>query len=69
MKKGKFNDAFGCLPTTHVEAFLKEWPHNHVWGCVLEELLVLQVSAYHDHDFDDDIDDIYQRSGARDQGN
>ena len=43
MKIGKFRDSFGCLPTTHVEAFLKGWPHNHVRGCILEELLVVKA--------------------------
>ena len=31
----------GYLPTTYVEASLKGWPNNHVSGCILEELLVI----------------------------
>ena len=29
----KFKNLFGCLPSTHVEASLKEWPNYHVRGC------------------------------------
>ena len=41
----KFNNSFGCLPSTHVEASLKGWPNNHVRGCILEELLVFVTPA------------------------
>ena len=40
MSTSKFKDEFGCVPRTHVEASLKEWPNYHVRGCILEELLV-----------------------------
>ena len=40
MSTSEFADKFGCLPSTHVEASLKEWPNNHVKECILEELLV-----------------------------
>ena len=37
-----YNNSFGCLPGTHVEASLKAlWPDHHVRGCILKELLVL----------------------------
>ena len=41
-----FRDEFGCLPSTHVEASLKECHNNHVRGCIREELLVLNLCWY-----------------------
>ncbi len=42
----EYNDQFGYLPTTHVEASFKGWPNNHVRGCILEELLVIKSGYY-----------------------
>ena len=34
------------MPGTYVEAFFKVWPNNHVKGCILEELFVLDSSYF-----------------------
>ena len=46
MSTRKFKDKLECLTDNHVEASFKEWPNDHVRGCILEELLSTQVERF-----------------------